>query len=97
MRQTSIIVSNSEIKNSLRFDTARKAYVLLCNCQIHETLISEHRSTSRILEVIVEGLMSIVGTPRSKIGKRVAEGLFVLLMVASFIVGMILYAQMIGW
>jgi len=45
----------------------------------------------------VEGLTSIVGTPQSNIGKRVDEGLFILLMVASFIVGMILHAQMIGW
>ena len=48
-------------------------------------------------EYFVEGVRSIVGTPRTKTGKRVAEGLLMLLMGVSFIVGMIIYGQMIGW
>jgi hypothetical protein len=48
-------------------------------------------------EYFLEGVRSIVGTPQTKTGKRVAEGLLMLLMGVSFIVGMIIYAQMIGW
>jgi hypothetical protein len=41
-------------------------------------------------QYFVEGVRSIVGTPRTKIGKGVAEGLFGVLLGVIFIVGLIL-------
>jgi len=44
-----------------------------------------------------EGIRSIVGTPRSKTGKRIAEGLGMLLMGVTMIFGIIIFANMIGY
>ena len=49
------------------------------------------------MSYFVEGLRSIVGTPRTKTGKRIAEGLLILLMGVVFIVGLKIYSEMIGW
>jgi hypothetical protein len=52
---------------------------------------------TKIGDYFVEGVRSIVGTPRTKIGKGVASGLLYALMAVIFIVGMIIYARMIGY
>jgi hypothetical protein len=46
---------------------------------------------------LVEGLRSIVGTRRTKTGKRVAEGLLFLLFGVAFIVGLKIHSEMICW
>jgi hypothetical protein len=46
---------------------------------------------------IVEGVRSIVGTPRSKTGKHVAEGLCMLLFGVVCFVGILIFAHMIGY
>jgi len=48
-------------------------------------------------EYIVEGVRSIVGTPQSKTGKRVAAGLGMLPMGVTVFFGILIFAHMIGY
>ena len=52
---------------------------------------------NRIRGLFAEGARSIVGTPRTKTGKQVAKWLFAGLFTAAFVVGIIIFAKLIGY
>lgn len=52
---------------------------------------------NRIRGLFAEGARSIVGTPMTKAGKNITEWLFVALFTSAFVVGIIIFAKLIGY